>query len=114
MLDDLADADIAADDVAALPERWTPDHVGQRLVDAFRTLDRLPRAKGPRQPGNHWPRTSLEWADKLAQAELPAAERIERDALRNALALRPSGREIDRNGPRPRLAARPARHRPPA
>ena len=90
--------DVAAPDEDAPPERWTPEHVGRRLVDAFRTLDRLPRARGPRQPGNHWPNTRLEWADQLAQAELPAAERLERDVLRNALALRPSGREIDRMG----------------
>ena len=78
------------------PETWTPEHVGQRLVDAFRTLDRMPRPKGPRAPGNHWPRTRLEWADQLAHAELPEAERRERADLRNALAMRPSGQEIDR------------------
>ena len=78
-----------------VPPAWTAEHVGLRLVEAFRTLDRMPRAKGPRQPGNHWPRTRLEWADRLAQAELPEAERRAREALHNALALRPSGREID-------------------
>ena len=79
------------------PEHWTAEHVGQCLVEAFRTLDRLPRAKGPRQPGNHWVRTKLEWADQLAQAELPEAERREREAAHlTALALRPGGREIDR------------------
>ena len=79
------------------PECWTADRVGECLVEAFRTLDRLPRAKGPRQPGNHWVRTRLEWADQLAQAELPEEERREREAAHlTALALRPSGREIDR------------------
>ena len=79
------------------PESWTSDHVGARIVEAFRTLDRLPRPKGPRQPGNHWVRTKLEWADQLAQAELPADERHEREARHlSALALRPSGHEIDR------------------
>ncbi len=79
-----------------VPTSWTAEHVGQRLVDAFRTLDRLPRTKGPREPGNHWPRHRVEWADQIAQAELPEVERRAREELRNALSLRPSGHEIDR------------------
>ena len=93
-------ADTGDDDVDhadnIVPMLWTADHVGRRLVDAMRTLDRLPKVKGPRQAGNHWVRHRIEWADKLAQAELPEAERRERDAQRNGLALRPSGRDIDR------------------
>ena len=74
---------------------WTAELVGVRLVEAFRTLDRLPRVERPREPGNHWPRHRVEWADRLAQAELPEAERKAREELRNALCLRPSGSEID-------------------
>lgn len=85
-----------ADGNGALPPAWTAEHVGQRLVDAMRTLDRLPRVKGPRAAGNHWMPTQLEWADRLAQAELPEAERREREERRNSLALRPSGAAIDR------------------
>lgn len=95
MLDDAVDVAFDAVDEAP-PPRWTADHVGARLVEAFRTLDRLPRVKGPRQAGNHWPAHKLEWADRLAQAELPAAERRERDERRNALALRPDGAAIAR------------------
>jgi hypothetical protein len=80
----------------APPPRWTADHVAVRLVDAFRTLDRMPRPKGPRAAGNHWPAHRLEWADQVAQAELPDAERRARDARRNALAFRPCGLEIAR------------------
>ena len=81
---------------APLPPAWTPEHVGRRLVEAMRTLDRLPRPKGPRPPGNHWPRHRLEWADQLAQAELPEAERRERAGARlSELALRPSGVALD-------------------
>ena len=80
----------------ALPPSWTPDHVAFRLVEAFRTLDRMPRVTGPRRPGNHWPRHRVEWADQLAQAELPAAERREREDLRNMLSLRPDGAAIAR------------------
>jgi hypothetical protein len=81
---------------AAVPALWTPDHVARRLVDAFRTLDRMPRPKGPRAAGNHWPAHRLEWADRVSQAELPEAERRARDARRNALACRPDGTEIAR------------------
>ena len=86
--------DLVAPDVP--PPVWTPEHVALRLVEAFRTLDRMPRVATPRQTGNHWPLHRLEWADQLAQAELPEAERREREARRNSLAQRPSGREIDR------------------
>ena len=80
---------------APAPATWTAEHVARRLVEAFRTLDRLPRAAGPRQTGNHWPRHRVEWADQIAQAELPAEERREREHRRNTLIV-PSGAEIDR------------------
>ena len=38
------------------PTRWEPEQVGRALVRAFATLDRLPRSRGPREPGGHWPR----------------------------------------------------------
>lgn len=80
---------------SAPPPRWTPDHVARRLVDAFATLDRLPRPRGPRAAGNHWPSHRVEWADQLAQAELPDVEKRERARLRvNALIRPPSGQEI--------------------
>ncbi len=81
---------------ATPPERWTADHIALRLVEAFRTLDRLPKVKGPRQAGNHWPSHRLEWADQLAQAELPDAERRERAERQNVLSLRPDGAAIAR------------------
>jgi hypothetical protein len=83
-------------DTGALPLNWTPDHVAQRLVEAFATLDRMPRVKGPRAPGGHWPRHKVEWADQLAQAELPESERRERADLRNRALLRPTGADISR------------------
>lgn len=94
MLDQIFDAGGA---VADLPVLWTAGHVGVRLVEAMATLDRLPKVRGPRGAGNHWPLHRVEWADRLAQAELPDAERREREALRNELTLRrPSGRDLDR------------------
>jgi hypothetical protein len=78
----------------SLPAQWEPEHVGKRLVKAFVTLDRLPRARGPREPGGHWPRHAVEWADQLAQAELDESERRNRDQAGNRTNLRPTGADI--------------------
>ncbi len=77
-----------------IPSRWEAEHVGRRLVKAFVTLDRLPRLKGPREPGGHWPQHGVEWADRLAQAELSDAERRTREAAQNVTILRPTSTEI--------------------
>jgi len=77
-----------------IPPRWEPEHVGRRLVKAFTTLDRLPRLRGPREPGGHWPQHGVEWADRLAQAELFDAERRTREAAQNFTILRPTSTEI--------------------
>ena len=77
-----------------LPPVWDADLVGKRLVHAFVTLDRLPRLRGPRKPGGHWPRTVTEWADQLAQAELEERERQTRQQAANRTVIRPSAAEI--------------------
>ncbi len=79
-----------------MSDRWTPDDVARCLVAAFTVMRKLPRVRGPRQPGGHWPRHIVEWADQLAQAELPPAEREARALARNDLAFRPSPTEIKR------------------
>jgi hypothetical protein len=78
----------------ALPPLWDAELVGKRLVQAFATLDRLPRLRGPREPGGHWPRTLTEWADRLAQAELEESERRARARAYNRAVIRPSAAEI--------------------
>lgn len=89
---DASTFDMASD--IARPEAWTADHVGRVLVKAFTTLDRLPRARGPREPGGHWPGHVIEWADQLAAAELDASERRDRERARNQMTIRPTAREI--------------------
>lgn len=74
--------------------RWEPEHVGRTLVKAFVTLDRLPRLRGPREPGGHWPRHAVEWVDQLAQAELEQSERQARERTANRTIIRPTGAEI--------------------
>ncbi|SFK67187.1 hypothetical protein [Methylocapsa palsarum] len=76
------------------PSRWEPEQVGRALVRAFVTLDRLPRLRGPREPGGHWPRHAVEWVDQLAQAELEESERRLRERTANRTIIRPSGAEI--------------------
>lgn len=76
------------------PSAWTSDHVGRMLVKAFMTLDRLPRVRGPREPGGHWPGHVTEWADQLAAAELDESERRDREHSRNRVTIRPTAVEI--------------------
>ena len=78
----------------AIPLRWEPEHVGRRLVKAFMTLDRLPRVRGPREPGGHWPLHAVEWADQLAHAELDESEKRSRQIAQNRSILRPTSAEI--------------------
>ncbi len=78
----------------AAPSQWDAEHVGKSLVKAFATLDRLPRLRGPREPGGHWPRHAVEWADQLAQAELEESERRERQRESNRTTIRPTSLEI--------------------
>ena len=77
-----------------LPARWEPEQVARALVKAFATLDRLPRSRGPRAPGGHWPRHAIEWADQLAQAEIEESERRDREAALNRTNLRPTSLDI--------------------
>ena len=77
-----------------LPTRWEPEQVARALVKAFATLDRMPRSRGPREPGGHWPRHSVEWADQLAQAEIDDGERRAREAASTRTNLRPTSAEI--------------------
>ena len=83
-------------DRETLPPLWGAELVGKRLVQAFVTLDRLPRLRGPREPGGHWPRTVTEWADQLAQAELEESERRARQWASNRTVIRPTAIEIQR------------------
>ncbi|MGO9007591.1 MAG: hypothetical protein ACLQIQ_08710 [Beijerinckiaceae bacterium] len=78
----------------AVPLRWEPEYVGRKLVAAFVTLDRLPRVRGPRDPGRHWPEHAVEWADQLAHAELDDAERRAREFQQNRTILRPTSADI--------------------
>ncbi len=61
-----------------LPALWDATLVGKRLVEAFVTLDRLPRVRGPRGVSSHWPSTRVEWADYVAQTGSEDQEPVNR------------------------------------
>jgi hypothetical protein len=73
---------------------WDAEIVGVVLVQAFITLARMPQAGGPRSLGGHWPQTTVEWADQLAQAELEESERRTRQQTANRTVIQPSAIEI--------------------
>src|ERR1700751_4732394 len=79
---------------APLAAIWDAEVVGKKLIQAVITLDRLPRFRGPKEPGGHWPRTITEWADQLAQAELEERERHARQEISNRVIIRPTASEI--------------------
>jgi hypothetical protein len=74
-----------------LPTEWTVPHVAYRMVEAFRTLRKMPSRIGPRSGGNAWPAMLQEFADL-----------IDEDAMANARAAfvhdrhRPKAAEIAR------------------
>jgi hypothetical protein len=41
-----------------MPSCWTSEHVELRLLDAFRIDDRLPKLRGPKQPGDAHPQVA--------------------------------------------------------
>jgi len=51
-----------------LPTQWTPEHVGVRLVEAFRLMTSEPRV-GPRIDANGWPEYRQEFGDRTGSIE---------------------------------------------
>lgn len=83
-----------ADD--GLPDTWTPEHVGKRIVEAFETLAKLPRVRGPKDPGNAWPQHLYDRADLNAQASLSEAEQRDRQRERHRTVGRATGEDLRR------------------
>lgn len=79
-----------------LPDRWTPEHVADRLVEAFETLRATPARTHPKEFGNGWPGYREEWTDWLAQAELTESERADREYARNRVRIPPSSEKVSR------------------
>jgi len=54
-----------------IPQCWTPDHVGARIVDAIRIERCLPPVRGPKPPGNHWREVVNGGIDQTDFADVP-------------------------------------------
>jgi hypothetical protein len=75
-----------------VPNEWTPEHVGVRLIEAFEILRRSGGRVGPRQHANGWPAMVHEFADLVdAQARMLAEKE-----KAHARAVRPTADEVSR------------------
>src|SRR5262245_47343157 len=79
-----------------IPPSWIGPHVGLRLVEALRTLRRIPVANGPRECGGSWPTTQYTWTDQLAQLQGDPDELAQDVRRRNWTKIIPSSEDIAR------------------
>jgi len=79
-----------------IPEQWEGPHVGVRIMEAFRTLSRIPASRGPKMFGTAWPAYSYEWGDMLAQQEQDADERRRHESAQNRSTIMPSAEDVTR------------------
>lgn len=89
--DDLASR-IEAIGEGDIPTCWTPEHVQNRMVEAFDILARSGTRVGPRQHANGWPAMIHEFAD-LVDAQARALAEKERQQERGA---GPTAEELSR------------------
>ena len=47
-----------------IPPHWIGPHVGLRLIEAFRTLARMPMPRGPSSKSGYWPGWRMDWVDR--------------------------------------------------
>jgi hypothetical protein len=64
-----------------VPNRWTIEHVGIRLIEAFQVIDRMPNVRGPKGAGNCWMAVV---ADPIPWIDQEIDERRNRSAPSNA------------------------------
>src|SRR5262249_21162580 len=79
-----------------VPMHWNGPHVGKRLIEAFRTLTRLPIAKGPKFHSGVWPERTREWTDEMARLEADAEQLAAEARAANRVRLLPTAAEISR------------------
>lgn len=76
------------------PDRWTPDHVMMRMVQAFETLARMRVKTGPKGYGSGWPSYVHDWEDLLAQEETEAAEQARKKYQSRDVILPPDSHSV--------------------
>jgi hypothetical protein len=82
-----------------MENRWTADLVGERLIEAYETVKRLPLRTGPEAFGNSWP--EFQTMTKAEQAQLLNELQLEgrfQDYYREKMQSRvvPSSEEVSR------------------
>jgi hypothetical protein len=77
-----------------VPPFWIGSHVGLRLIQAFKTLAKLPMSFGPQQTRGSWPRYRYEWADLLAQEEAAKDDKQLRAEAFNRVRIPPTAIEV--------------------
>jgi hypothetical protein len=76
---------------------WSGPHVGKRLVEAFRTLSRMPVPRGPHNDmQGYWPEWVREWSDELARLTGDERQQAADARIANRVTIRPSAAEISR------------------
>jgi hypothetical protein len=76
-----------------VPSEWNGPHVGVRLVDAWRTLAKIPMPRfWPRGFGRNWPAYRIEWTDLLSMVGAGEFEAMQREI--NRVRVLPSATEI--------------------
>jgi hypothetical protein len=78
-----------------IPEEWIGPHVGLRMVEAFKTLAKLPLV-GISNRSGLWPDYRHEWEDLLAQQTSDAEVREQDAREQNRARLAPSAEDISR------------------
>ena len=77
-----------------MPPFWIGSHVGLRLVQAFKTLAKMPMSFGPRFGSGYWPRYRHEWEDLLAQEEAAKDDKQLRAEAFNRVRIPPTAVEV--------------------
>jgi hypothetical protein len=77
-----------------VPEAWIGSHVGLRLIQAFKTLAKMPTTFGPQQAHGSWPRYRYEWEDLLAQEQVTKDDKRLRAEAFNRVSIPPTAAEV--------------------
>jgi hypothetical protein len=78
-----------------VPQFWIGPHVGFRLVEALRTVQRMPMSFGPKAWGNGWPEIEREYSDYVQYAD-DAQWKLDQTAEFNRIRPKPSREDITR------------------
>jgi hypothetical protein len=79
-----------------IPPFWIGPHVGLRLVEAFKTLSRMPMTGRISTRSGMWPQYRHDWEDWLAQATADKGAQEQDAREQNRARLQPTAEDISR------------------